>query len=63
MTALHVGYMDTDLADYADPDEKSDPAIIASAAFDGVAAGESEVLADEITQNVKHQLSAAPATV
>jgi NAD(P)-dependent dehydrogenase (short-subunit alcohol dehydrogenase family) len=63
VTALHVGYMDTDLADYVDPNEKSDPAVVASAALDGVAAGETEVLADEITQNVKQQLSAAPAAV
>jgi hypothetical protein len=55
--------MDTDLADYIAPNEKSAPAIIASAALDGVAAGEPEVLADEITQNVKQQLSAAPAAV
>jgi len=63
VTALHVGYMETDLADYIAPNEKSDPAIIASAALDGVAAGQTEVLADEITQNVKQQLSAAPAAV
>jgi NAD(P)-dependent dehydrogenase (short-subunit alcohol dehydrogenase family) len=63
VTALHVGYMDTDLADYIDPNEKSDPAVVAAAALDGLAAGETEVLADEISQNVKQQLSAAPAAV
>jgi NAD(P)-dependent dehydrogenase (short-subunit alcohol dehydrogenase family) len=63
VTALHVGYMDTDLADYIDPNEKSDPAVVAAAALDGLAAGETEVIADEITQNVKQQLSAAPAAV
>jgi NAD(P)-dependent dehydrogenase (short-subunit alcohol dehydrogenase family) len=63
VTGLHVGYMDTDLADYVDPSEKSDPAVVASAALDGVAAGETDVLADEITQNVRQQLSAAPAAV
>ena len=63
VTALHVGYMDTDLADYVDPSEKCDPAVVASAALDGVAAGDTEVLADETTQNVKQQLSAAPAAV
>jgi NAD(P)-dependent dehydrogenase (short-subunit alcohol dehydrogenase family) len=31
VTALHMGYMDTDLADYVDPNEKSDPAVVASA--------------------------------
>jgi len=63
MTA-HVGYMDTDLADFIEPNEKSDPAVAAAAAaLDGLAAGETEVLADEITQNVKQQLSAAPAAV
>jgi NAD(P)-dependent dehydrogenase (short-subunit alcohol dehydrogenase family) len=63
VTALHVGYMDTDLADYIDPNEKSDPAVVAAAALDGLAAGETEVLADEITETVKQQLSAAPAAV
>jgi NAD(P)-dependent dehydrogenase (short-subunit alcohol dehydrogenase family) len=61
LTALHVGYMDTDMADFVDPADKTDPAIVAAAALDGLAAGEAEVLADDFTRTIKHQLSAAPA--
>jgi hypothetical protein len=55
--------MDTDLADYVDPSQKSDPALVAAAALAGIAAGATEALAEEVTQNVKQQLSAAPAAV
>ena len=61
VTALHMGYMDTDMADFVDPGDKTDPAVVAAAALDGVAAGETEVLADEFTRGVKQGLSAVPA--
>jgi NAD(P)-dependent dehydrogenase (short-subunit alcohol dehydrogenase family) len=60
VTALHMGYMDTDMADFVDPSEKSDPAVVAAAALDGVAAGQTEVVADAFTQGVKQQLSTTP---
>jgi NAD(P)-dependent dehydrogenase (short-subunit alcohol dehydrogenase family) len=60
VTALHVGYMDTDMSDYIDAGEKSDPAVIAAAALHGIAAGAKEIIAEEITQGVKQQLSATP---
>jgi NAD(P)-dependent dehydrogenase (short-subunit alcohol dehydrogenase family) len=63
VTALHVGYIDTDLADYVDPSQKSDPALVAAAALDGIAAGATEALAEEVTHSFKQQLSAAPAAV
>ena len=57
VTALHVGYMDTDMvADVDGP--KSDPAKVAAAALDGVEAGLVEVLGDELTRKVKAGLSA-----
>jgi NAD(P)-dependent dehydrogenase (short-subunit alcohol dehydrogenase family) len=56
-TALHVGYMDTDLS--ADIDApKGDPAVVAALALDGVQAGAYEVLADELSKNVRAGLAA-----
>ena len=60
VAALHVGYMDTRMSDDIDPSMKSDPAVIAGIALDGVAAGDTEILGDEITRSVKQQLSATP---
>jgi NAD(P)-dependent dehydrogenase (short-subunit alcohol dehydrogenase family) len=57
VTALHVGYMDTDMAAHVD-EPKSDPAAIAALALDAVAAGVPEVVADEISRNVRSGLSA-----
>jgi NAD(P)-dependent dehydrogenase (short-subunit alcohol dehydrogenase family) len=57
VTALHVGYMDTDMAAGVDA-PKSDPADIARQALDGVAAGDFEVLADDTSRGVKAALSA-----
>ena len=57
VTAVHVGYMDTDMASFAPADQKTDPAVVAKLALDGLFAGEPEVLADELTRTVKAQLS------
>ncbi|MBC6463436.1 SDR family oxidoreductase [Actinomadura sp. HBU206391] len=57
VTALHVGYMDTDMAGYVDASRKVDPADVAAAALDGVQAGIPEVLADTPSQQVKAALS------
>ena len=61
VTALHMGFVDTDLTrDIQAP--KSAPELIARLAFDGLEAGADEVLADEATLQVKQSLSgAAPA--
>jgi NAD(P)-dependent dehydrogenase (short-subunit alcohol dehydrogenase family) len=56
-TALHVGYMDTDMVAHLDV-PKSDPAEIAALAIDGVANGAPEVVADELSRNVRSGLSA-----
>jgi NAD(P)-dependent dehydrogenase (short-subunit alcohol dehydrogenase family) len=61
VTALHVGYMDTDMASYVEPDGKSDPVVIAAAALDGIEAGATEVVADELSRQVKQSLASAPA--
>jgi NAD(P)-dependent dehydrogenase (short-subunit alcohol dehydrogenase family) len=57
LTALHVGYMDTDMTAGVEA-PKSDPADIARLALDGVEAGEFEVLADDTSRGVKSALAA-----
>jgi NAD(P)-dependent dehydrogenase (short-subunit alcohol dehydrogenase family) len=56
VTALHMGFVDTDLTNGIDG-PKSTPQAIAREAFDGVEAGMDEVLADERTRAVKQSLS------
>ncbi|MBL7500642.1 SDR family oxidoreductase [Frankia sp. CNm7] len=60
VTSLHVGYIDTDMAAAVDA-EKADPREVAELALDGVEAGAFEVLADEITRQVKAGLAGDPA--
>jgi NAD(P)-dependent dehydrogenase (short-subunit alcohol dehydrogenase family) len=60
VAALHVGFMDTDMADFVPADQKVDPAAVAAQALDGLFAGEPEVLADELSQTVRAQLSQPP---
>ncbi|BBX45643.1 short-chain dehydrogenase [Mycobacterium cookii] len=57
VTAVHVGYMDTDMAAFAPADQKTDPADVARLALDGLLAGEAEVLADDLTRATKAHLS------
>jgi NAD(P)-dependent dehydrogenase (short-subunit alcohol dehydrogenase family) len=57
VTALHVGFMDTDMV-AAVEGPKSDPAKVAADALDGVESGLVEVLGDELTRKVKAGLSA-----
>jgi NAD(P)-dependent dehydrogenase (short-subunit alcohol dehydrogenase family) len=56
VTALHVGYMDTDMTRSLDV-PKADPAVIAKLAIDGVEAGDAEIIADETTKQVRAGLS------
>ena len=60
VTALHMGFVDTDLTRGIDM-PKAAPGDIARAAFDGLEAGADEVLADERTRQVKESLSSAAA--
>jgi len=60
VTALHVGYMDTDMTRNLDV-PKSDPAIIAKLAVDGIEAGDAEIIADETSTRVLASLSAGVA--
>lgn len=57
---VHAGFIDTDLTrDFDVP--KSSPQAIVDVAFDGLEAGDSEVLADDISRQVHQGLSAQPA--
>ncbi|MEV6878605.1 SDR family oxidoreductase [Amycolatopsis sp. NPDC051128] len=56
VTALHVGYMDTDMARHVDG-PKEDPAVVAGLALDGVEQGRFEVLADDLSRTVRAGLS------
>lgn len=55
-TALHVGYMDTDMVAHIDA-PKNDPAAVAALALDGVQAGAAEVLADDLSRRVRGALA------
>jgi NAD(P)-dependent dehydrogenase (short-subunit alcohol dehydrogenase family) len=57
VAGLHVGYMDTDMASYVAPDNKTDPAVVASTALDGIAAGAVEIIADEGSRLAKQNLA------
>ena len=58
VTALHVGYMDTDMVAALDV-PKSDPADIARIALEGVEKGLLEVVADDLSRQVQSGLSAS----
>ncbi|MCW2801313.1 MAG: Short-chain dehydrogenase [Aeromicrobium sp.] len=57
VVGLHVGYVDTDMTVGVDA-PKSTPEEVVRAALDGVEAGAFEVLADEVSRQVKAGLSA-----
>ncbi|MET8163293.1 SDR family oxidoreductase [Streptomyces sp. NPDC005329] len=61
VSALHVGYMDTDMAAAVPADQKVDPADVAAQALTGLEKGLPEILADETTRYVKQGLAAAPS--
>jgi NAD(P)-dependent dehydrogenase (short-subunit alcohol dehydrogenase family) len=58
--ALHVGFMDTDMAKGVDI-EKNDPQQIAARSLDELESGSEEVLADEQSITVKRSLSSGQA--
>lgn len=58
--ALHMGFVDTDLTRGIDA-PKSTPQSIVERALDALESGAEEVLADEMTQQVKRGLVATPA--
>ena len=62
VSSLHVGYMDTDMTRDIDA-PKSDPAVIAKIAVDGIEAGDAEIIADEVSRRVQAGLSSGVAAL
>ncbi|WP_432841154.1 SDR family oxidoreductase [Dactylosporangium sp. CA-092794] len=62
VTGLHVGYIDTDMA-AAVTGPKVAAAEVARQGLDGVEAGTFEVLADDVSRNVKQGLAADPSAL
>jgi NAD(P)-dependent dehydrogenase (short-subunit alcohol dehydrogenase family) len=62
VSALHVGYMDTDMARAVEA-PKSDPADIARIALDGIEAGQEEIIADDTSRAVQARLSGGVAAL
>ncbi len=62
VSALHVGYMDTDMTK-ALAVAKSDPAGIAKIAIDGITAGQAEIIADDVSRTVLAGLSGGVAAL
>ena len=62
VSALHVGYMDTDMVRHVDA-PKSDPAGIARIALDGIKTGSYEIVADETAKAVMAGLSGGVAAL
>ncbi|MDJ0385275.1 SDR family oxidoreductase [Streptomyces sp. G-G2] len=60
VSALHVGYMDTDMARVIPADQKADPADVAAQALDAIERGLPEILADDVTRLVKQGLALTP---
>ncbi|MET7873458.1 SDR family oxidoreductase [Streptomyces cyaneofuscatus] len=60
VSALHVGYMDTDMAAAVPADQKADPADVAAQALAGIEKGLPEILADATTRQVRQSLAALP---
>jgi NAD(P)-dependent dehydrogenase (short-subunit alcohol dehydrogenase family) len=56
---LHVGFVDTDLTRGLDR-PKIAPDLVIARTFDALEAGDEEILADEVTEQVKQGLSAKP---
>lgn len=57
VTGLHVGYVDTDMAAHVDA-PKTSPQSVAEQALDGIEADAYEVLADDLSRQVKAGLAA-----
>ncbi|MFI8186659.1 SDR family oxidoreductase [Actinacidiphila glaucinigra] len=62
VTGLHVGYVDTDMAAHVDA-PKTSPSSVAEQALDGIEADAYEVLADELSRQVKAALAADLASL
>ncbi|GCE31188.1 short-chain dehydrogenase/reductase [Dictyobacter alpinus] len=57
VVAVHVGFMDTDMATHVDPSRKVSPVDVATSVIEGVINGQEEVLADETSRYAKAALA------
>jgi len=62
VSALHVGYIDTDMARHVEAD-KNDPATVAQLALDAVEAGQIEILADDMSAHIRAGLAAGASAL
>jgi NAD(P)-dependent dehydrogenase (short-subunit alcohol dehydrogenase family) len=62
VSALHVGYMDTDMARHVNA-PKNDPESVAKLALDALQAGEIEILADDLSRQVQAGLAGGVAAL
>lgn len=60
VVGVYVGLVDTDMGAFSDG-PKSDPADVVRQVLDGIESGADEVLADELTRQVRRQLGTTPA--
>jgi len=61
VVGVHAAFIDTDMAAFANG-PKSRPEAVAAQVLVAIEEGREEVLADEVTRNVKRGLSAEPAS-
>lgn len=57
VVGVYVGLVDTDMASFADGSPKSGPTEVVRQVLDGIESGADEVLADEMTRQVRAQLN------
>lgn len=57
VVGAHLGYTDTPLTAWLEGVAKADPAVIVAAIYDGLEAGDHEVLADDVSRQVRAGLS------
>jgi NAD(P)-dependent dehydrogenase (short-subunit alcohol dehydrogenase family) len=62
VSALHVGYMDTDMARRVTA-PKADPGAVAALALDGVAADQYDILADDVSRQIQAGLAGGVAAL
>ena len=56
---LYVGFMDTDMASFVPAEQKINPAVVAKLAITGLLDGQPEILADDLSRQVKAGLATA----
>jgi NAD(P)-dependent dehydrogenase (short-subunit alcohol dehydrogenase family) len=62
VVGVHAGYIDTDMATHATT-AKTAPETVVAATLAAIEAGETEVLADERSRDVRHRLRSNPASL